>query len=198
MNYLLSSPIYYVSLDSIITHRYLVHRIWILLMRVHESVYLYFSFFCTLLFLLDCSFLCNPYHNRNISQAGGIFFTDQHTKSFSCIFCRENTKLHLLQAHGLVQVLGWRACCPGLSPTENIWLIMKCKITQRRPRIVEPLVSCNRQEWDNMPLTKLQQLLFSVPRCRCHQIGVGLVIFLKCSLSKFDVFPCSVVNEILV
>lgn len=44
----------------------------------------------------------------------------------------------------------------GLLPTENIWHIKKRKIWQWR---VE-LESSVRQKWDNIPLTKLQQLIF--------------------------------------
>ncbi len=35
---------------------------------------------------------------------------------------------------------------------------------QRRPRTVEQLEACIRQEWDNIPIPKLEQLVSSVPR----------------------------------
>ncbi len=35
---------------------------------------------------------------------------------------------------------------------------------QRRPKTVEQLEACIRQEWDNVPIPKLEQLVSSVPR----------------------------------
>ncbi len=35
---------------------------------------------------------------------------------------------------------------------------------QRRPKTVEQLEACIRQEWDNIPIPKLEQLVSSVPR----------------------------------
>ena len=87
-----------------------------------------------------------------------------------CIFQQDNAKPHTASIttawlrRRRVRVLNWPACSPDLSPIENIWRIMKWKIRQRRPRTVEQLESYIRQEWDNIPLPKLQQLVSSVPR----------------------------------
>lgn len=63
-----------------------------------------------------------------------------------------------------VRMLNWQACNMDLSPTENIWCIMKQKIWQRRPRAVEQLESNMRKKWDNIPFPKFQQLVSSVAR----------------------------------
>ncbi len=34
-----------------------------------------------------------------------------------------------------------------------------------RPKTVEQLEACIRQEWDKIPIPKLEQLVSSVPRC---------------------------------
>ena len=45
----------------------------------------------------------------------------------------------------------------------SIASIVKHKIQQRRPRTADQLESSIRQEWDNNPLPKVQQLVSSVP-----------------------------------
>uniref|UniRef100_A0A9J7WZK0 Tc1-like transposase DDE domain-containing protein n=1 Tax=Cyprinus carpio carpio TaxID=630221 RepID=A0A9J7WZK0_CYPCA len=81
-----------------------------------------------------------------------------------CIFQQDNAKPH--SAHitkswlrrKRLRVLDWPACSPDLSPIENVWRILK------RPKTVEKLEACIRQEWDNIPIPKLEQLVSSVPR----------------------------------
>jgi len=87
-----------------------------------------------------------------------------------CTFQQDNAKphsVHITTAWLLsrrVQMLNWPDCSPDLSPTENIWCIMKRKIRQRKPWTVEQLKSYIRQEWD-ISLSKLQQLILSAPKC---------------------------------
>ena len=88
-----------------------------------------------------------------------------------CLFQQDNAKPH--SAHVTpawlhskrVQVLDWPACSQDLSPLENVWHITKRKMRQRRPRTVEQLKSYIKQEWQRIPLTKLQKLVSSVPKC---------------------------------
>ena len=81
--------------------------------------------------------------------------------------------LHLLQHHGFV--VEESRCWTGLPAAQNChqlktfgvsWNYMMKKIWRRRSRLLSCLnpVSCN-QEWGNIPFSKVQQLVSSVPRC---------------------------------
>ena len=87
-----------------------------------------------------------------------------------CSFQQDNAKPHSARVTTAwlrgkrVQPLDWPACSPDRSPIENVWHNMKRKMQQRRPWTVEQLKLYIKQEWERIPLIKLQQLVSSVPK----------------------------------
>ncbi|MBN3294693.1 TCB1 transposase, partial [Polypterus senegalus] len=87
-----------------------------------------------------------------------------------CIFQQDNARPHSASIttswlrRRRIRVLKWPVCSPDLSPIENIWRIIKRKVRQRRPKTIEQLEACIRQEWESIPISKLEKLVSSVPR----------------------------------
>lgn len=70
----------------------------------------------------------------------------------------------------------WFPCHPG-----NIFVLLKStnkiKIWQKRPQSVEQLKSNIEQEWDNISLAKLQQLISSIPEHLQNVVKSVCVVF---------------------
>jgi len=71
-----------------------------------------------------------------------------------------NHILHLFQQHGFV--VEESGCWTDLPAVQTFNHLKTLKIQQRRPRTAEQLESYIRQEWDNVPLPKIQQPVFSL------------------------------------
>ena len=70
-----------------------------------------------------------------------------------CIFQQDNAKphcAHITMCKKRVGVLDLSACSPHLATIENMWLILKHKMRQRRPRTVAHLQTCLQENWDKM------------------------------------------------
>jgi len=87
-----------------------------------------------------------------------------------CLFQQDNAKPYTAAITTAwlrsqrVWVLNWPACSPDLSPIENIWCIIKQKIRQRWPQTLRQLETYIRQEWDQIPTSKLQKCITLMPR----------------------------------
>ncbi len=54
-----------------------------------------------------------------------------------------------------VNLLDWPTCSPDLSPIENVWPVMKRRISQWRSQTAELLKSCIKGDWAKILLSKL-------------------------------------------
>ncbi len=83
----------------------------------------------------------------------------------TCVFQRDKAKPHTAAITTTwlrsrrVRVLNWPACSPDLSPIENMRCIIKRKIRVRRLQTLQQLETYIRQEWDQIPTSKLQKLI---------------------------------------
>ena len=57
----------------------------------------------------------------------------------------------------------WPACSPDLNPIENLWGILKRKVAKRNPESFENLKQIVISEWNDIPLSTLQNLISDMP-----------------------------------
>ena len=94
---------------------------------------------------------------RNLGHSDHIFQQDNapcHTSRVS--------KEHFQQRK--VQVLAWPSNSPDLNPIENIWAILKKKVARILPSSKSDLDAIILEEWDQIPIEIVQNLIDSMPR----------------------------------
>lgn len=69
---------------------------------------------------------------------------------------------------GGVQLCHWPANSPNLNPIENLWAILKFKLTkhspEERPKTMDELWICLQTAWDEVDLEHLKSLVYSMPK----------------------------------
>ena len=119
---------------------------------------------------------------REISLANGILIKSSHLWSFpilvawgnDAVFMDDNARPHrarivdtCLRQHHVTR-MDWTACSPDLNPIEYVWDQLGRAVRQRL-NINSTLVDLRRymlEEWDRLPMAKLQRLIHSMRR-RC-------------------------------
>ena len=91
------------------------------------------------------------------------------------IFQQDNDPKHTsrsaknwFQAKG-VEVLPWPAQSPDLNPIENLWADVKKSVAAKRPSNAKDLWVAVQEAWQQIPLTRCQDLIDSMPR-RCAAV----------------------------
>jgi hypothetical protein len=81
---------------------------------------------------------------------------------------RSRTAQKWLETHGIKR-LDWPSNSPDLNPMENVWHLLKDHVAGRRPKNLDELEQCIREEWANLPRDLAGRLVESMPR-RMHAV----------------------------
>jgi transposase len=88
------------------------------------------------------------------------------------VFQQDNASIHTsayskwwMESHGF-RILDWPAHSPDFNPIENLWDIVDTRVRKRRdqPKNIDDLATSVVEEWRNLPITTIHNLIESMPR----------------------------------
>ena len=77
---------------------------------------------------------------------------------------RSSSTTKFLDEQGVHVLQSWPSQSPDLSVIENVWQILKDKVSQRNPSNREELWRVAVEEWNNIPRERIRSLYGSIPR----------------------------------
>lgn len=73
-----------------------------------------------------------------------------------------------------ITVMEWPAQSPDLNPIENLWAVVKKKVSENHPSNNQELWAATERSWNSIPIEKCQRLVDSMPaRCRAVMANKG-------------------------
>lgn len=109
-----------------------------------------------------------PFYEQLIDERGFMIWMDDgaayHTSKFTRKFCRDAGFLRMK----------WPTQSPDLNPIENLWRIIKIRISGRRHRIrnVDEMKVAIQEEWERLTEEDFQKCIESMPK-RCKLVIKG-------------------------
>ena len=90
------------------------------------------------------------HHSWTLMQDGASVHTAQSTMEYLRLYC------NVLE--------DWPSGSPDLNPIENLWSIMKCRVSEVNPQTKEELIQTIIEVWNSITITEIDKLISSMNR----------------------------------
>ena len=116
--------------------------------------------------LIRCEDTLNSAKYQDVLKEGLLPFYDS-TETFiqdGAPCHRSHSTMDFLEKNLIMYVDDWPPQSPDINIIENIWSIVKEKVSKRISKTLDELWTCFQEEWDSIPNETIQKLYQSIPR----------------------------------